>query len=278
MKQSPLFKMKEEFNTFTPLARTSNDTLTLDDCSSFTDSLWIGRKNNTDGQDTERSINIPVILSMVEAKGPLNTVQVNVSLSYPPTYGELVKNILYASRKISWNYFEEYDNRAQLISALENTMLGSGCVYFIWDFAPHIQFTETGYTEPGYGKTDAAHLSPEELVEYFHTVDTGKIKYIFVGLKVEREIPIKTSPKEPGHLQQKREQGKGVDSESPGAVPEKSCRLTTPSQQPLLPKHKDQTASSRQGMLEARDKPLGEILKELVRTMTNSTTPPEQAT
>ncbi|KAI0815524.1 hypothetical protein GGR55DRAFT_675142 [Xylaria sp. FL0064] len=170
----------------------------------------------------ERSVNIPVVISSPGAEEPPHTVQVNVSLKNARTYGELVQKILSAGKNIFRSYSEASNNPTQLLRDLEKAMSSPGNVHLIWDFVAQIHFTETSHTIPQYGKTDAASLSPEELLEYFKIAYTGRRKYILVRLKLQ-----------------------GLDSKSPGAFWGKGNRETTPLQQRPLPGQAGQATSSQ---------------------------------
>ncbi|KAI0433449.1 hypothetical protein F5Y09DRAFT_351537 [Xylaria sp. FL1042] len=232
------------FNSF-GLARYYHSPPFCDRAGSIHD-LQTEKKDDTEGRDAEGSIRIPVVLSIREAEEPLYTMQVSINLNNLRPYDELIHEILFAGRSIFRIYSEAYDDNFERIRDLQRAMLNFGCVYFIWDFAPQIHFTESGHTIPRYGKTDAACLSPEELVEYFRIAHTGRIKYILIRLQREREDAIKPSLKDLGHLRQEKEEARGIDSKSPGALLEKGRKQTTPSQQQQpLPRQGGQASSSQ---------------------------------
>ncbi|KAI1275148.1 hypothetical protein F5Y07DRAFT_370626 [Xylaria sp. FL0933] len=114
-------------------------------------------------------------------------------------------------------------------------MLRPGSIYFGWDFGSHSRFTEDGRTIPCWAKTDAAYLSPEELVEYIQTARTGRIKNILVRLRLEWKGAKENVSDKPGHSRQEGKEAKGPDSKSPGTFSEKGSRQATLSQQQQHP-------------------------------------------
>ncbi|KAI3333222.1 hypothetical protein F4824DRAFT_472631, partial [Ustulina deusta] len=211
----------------------------------LTDHSKAERRNISGGRDAERFVNIPVVFPIFGAKLSHNTVQVNVSLNSLPSYGELIAKILSAGESILWSLFEEDDDFAAAMRQAKTYWSVPGRVYFVWDFAPQIHFTETGCTLPSYGISEASYMSAEEFGEYLHAAYAGRISYILVATELTRGKITETGLEEPKQSQQEKKKAKGPDGKPPGgALLEEGSGSTTPQQQPL-PKQASQTASSQ---------------------------------
>lgn len=228
--------MRKELKASQTPSLPSDHSLLLHDHPSLSDHSETERRNILCGRDTERFVNIPVVLPIFGAKLPHNTVQIKVSRNGPSTYDELIEKILSATEGLFRNLFEEGDdNLPAVLHQLERWMSTTCCVYFVWDFAPQIHFTKTGYTMPGYGTSEASHLGSEEFVEYIHAAHTGRISYLFVAVEITRDEVMDTGSKELEQSQQVKNEGKRPDGKPPATLSEKGGRLTTPLQQPPLP-------------------------------------------
>ncbi|KAI1351215.1 hypothetical protein F5Y01DRAFT_315072 [Xylaria sp. FL0043] len=220
------------------------ETLTANLTKTLRGSLKAERENIPGCPNTEELFNIPVVLSLCEAEEP-HTVQVNIRANDPLTYNGLVQKILSASNRIFQSYYEAYGEPVQQKRDIAKILLSPGSVYFRWNFSSHTRFTEDGRTIPGWAKTDAVYLSPEELTEYIRTAHTGRTKHIFVRLKLEWKNAKEIHSEKPGHFRQEGKEARGPDSKSPGTFSEKGSRQVTLSQQqrPLSRQASQETSS-----------------------------------
>ncbi|KAI1111575.1 hypothetical protein F5Y14DRAFT_453958 [Nemania sp. NC0429] len=187
-----------------------------------------GRIDISAGQDAEEFTTIPVVFPIFGAKLSHNTAQINVSRSSPPTYSDLMETILSASEGLLMTLFEERNAVfSAMLGDLERSLSTSSCVYFVWDFAPPIHFTETGYTMPGYGTSVASHLGSIEFAECLRAAHTGRISYIFVA----KTVAMDTRLQKPKQSQEETGEGKRHDR-PPVTLSKKEVTPTAPRQAP----------------------------------------------
>ncbi|KAI1125182.1 hypothetical protein F5Y10DRAFT_284454 [Nemania abortiva] len=230
--------MRKELETSRSPSLAKDHTHLLHDHASSTDHLEARGWDNLGGRDAERFANIPVVLPIFRARVLHNTVRVAFSLDSPPTYSEFAEKIFHAAKGLVLQNFcdEDSDDYLAVIRALGGCLSTPGLVYFVWDFAPPIHFTETGNMEmPRYGISEASRLSPEEFRDYLYAVHAGKISYIIIPVEIEHE-----------QLQHEENNRNGSHGKPPGILPKKESRPPTPLQQSPLYKQAGQAASSRE--------------------------------
>ncbi|KAJ8125703.1 hypothetical protein O1611_g7935 [Lasiodiplodia mahajangana] len=148
-------------------------------------------------RDPGKFLTIPVVFPVFGAKVPHNTVQATIRIRQFQSYYDLADEILYVGIGVLRKILGEDDDRVtEEMHKLGRSMSLLGTVYFVWDFAPQIQFTETGYSMPAYGTSEASCLSHEQLSEYLHTACTGRISYIFIAAEITPDGVKRTGLKE----------------------------------------------------------------------------------
>ncbi|KAI0104215.1 hypothetical protein GGR51DRAFT_572692 [Nemania sp. FL0031] len=140
-----------------------------------------------ESQITRETFHVPVVFPVFGEGRLHNTVQVRLSRNRRyEYYNDFVDGLLTAGYNVLINVFKGNDDRAvEARLELERCMLRPpGCVYFVWDFARPIKFTETGYTMPAYGTSSAFGLPPELLSEHFQAAYMKRISYIFIAVEI----------------------------------------------------------------------------------------------
>lgn len=179
--------MQKELNTSqTPHSSTPSTTEDhpppFHDHASLTDNLEAEGGDKLEDRSPRRRVGIPVVLPILRAEVLRDIVIANFSLnSSPITYRELTEEIVRVSRGPIWNACKG-DGRvlSEVKQGLRDCMQAPGCVYFVWDFAPPIDFLGSTPKMPEYGVSDAFYLCSEEIRDHVHAAYVGKITHIFI--------------------------------------------------------------------------------------------------